>query len=226
MGQEPSSGAPESDVFSMNIVGVLSTEQQQLLTSMANLGSEFGRIQQIDDYFSQLLFRFEVSDSDRILLAMLCRAAHRQFYMALSQYLRTEIAEAMNSLRHCIESCLHVSHMCKTPADIQGFRNRDSDAYKKVYAHIKQFVKDNSQGFAKEQGLVALHELASRTASHSSYEWFARRIDFDDPENLQLKYFEAPENHHEFLWYYYFFLATFSNVINFSHVPSRGNQLK
>ena len=145
MDRKPVSQTQEGNLT--NIVEFLSVEHQQLITSMANLAGEFGRIQQIDDYFWKFMYRFVISEDDHIIIAMLSRAAHRQYYISLSQYLRTEFSEAMNALRHSLHKIFEwfagkrllpaslpcTAHWFGIP--LEPFRNRADQARPKPILH-------------------------------------------------------------------------------------------
>lgn len=191
-----------------DIVSFLATRQQQLITSMAMLGNEFSRIQQVDDFHIAVYQRFEIASPNDLIMALLMRATHRQFYVAIAQYLHTEFTEAMASLRHGIEDGMILAFMGRHPEAVQDFRKRDSEIYREVYFNIKRYMKANLHEYPKVESLIPLHERASQIASHSTFEWFAKKTDFSDPSALAVQYLEPPENEDELRYYFYFFLAT------------------
>ena len=204
-----------------NILEFVSFEHHNELVSIANLKSELGFLQELDEIFQDVLHVFAVNKSNNVqfMVSTMYLQAHSEFYVGMSQFFKSHIGKAFFSLRIAIDASFNANYFIKNPKDISAFLEENHPLQKKIFWRIKDYTAKNTKGHSLIQSLVKIHEVASNFSAHSSLQSLVYKykhvIDAGEKkEEVQISYFDTVELR-DFLAYYFALLKGYFMIFQF-----------
>ena len=201
-----------------NIFEFVSFEHHNELVSIANLKGELGFLHELDEIFQDTLHAFTVNKNNDVqfMVSMMYLQAHSEFYIGMSQFLKSHLSKAFMSLRIAIDASFNATYFIKNPKDISAFLEENHPLQKKIFWRIKDYTVKNTKGHSLIQRLAKIHEVASNFSAHSSLQSIIYKykhvIDAEQKkEEVLLNYFDAMESR-DFLAYYFALLKGYFMV--------------
>jgi hypothetical protein len=201
-----------------NILGFISVEHNNELVSVANLKAELGFAQELDEIYQEIrqAFRIDANNDVQCIVATLYLQAHNEFYIGLSQLLKSHLGKALISLRIAIEDAFLAYYFTKNPKNIREYMEESSKLHKQVFWRIKDFVAKKPKEYPLAAKLIKMHETASNFSAHASFNSIAFKFQHvkdveNKKEEMLLGYFDSLKLD-TYLFYYFSFLKSFFEV--------------
>lgn len=201
-----------------NILEFISTEHNNELVSVANLKSELGFAQELDEIYKEIrqAFRVDANNDVQCIVATLYLQAHNEFYIGLSQLLKSHLGKAFISLRIAIEDAFLAYYFTKNPNSIREYMDEKSKLHKQVFWRIKDFVAKKPKEYPLADKLIKMHETASNFSAHASFNSITFKFQHakdskEKKEEMLLGYFDSL-SFNTYLFYYFSFLKSFFEV--------------
>lgn len=183
-----------------NILEFIGTEHHNHLVSIANLKGELGFLQELDEIYQEALHAYSVNKNIDVqfMVCTMYLQAHSEFYIGMSQFLRSHLSKAFISLRIAIEAGFNAYYFIKNPSDVKEFIDEKSPQQKKVFWRIKDFMGKKPKEYPLAQRLIKIHEVASNYAAHASMQSIAYKYkhvvdEVQKKEEVQINYFDGLE---------------------------------
>lgn len=201
-----------------NILEFIGFEQHNELVSIANLKGELGFLQELDEIYQETKDAFPASKNDdtHVMVGLMFLRAHSEFYIGMSQFLKSHLSKAFLSLRIAIDASFNGYYFTKHPEHAKDYINEKSLLQKKIFWRIKDYISKNPKGFPLAQNLVKVHEVASNFGAHPSFPsliYKYQRIvsEGQKKEEIKLNYFDGLD-FSDFLSYYFCLLKGYFMV--------------
>ena len=191
-----------------NLFEFISFEHNNQLVSLANLKSEFGFLQELDEIYQETKNAFSINENNNVqfLVGVMYLQAHGEFYVGMSQFFRSHLSKSFLSLRIAIDAAFNACYFIENPSHTEEFIDEESPLQQKIFKRMKQHIKDDPQRYPLAQTLVPIHELASKYSAHSSVSSLAFKYrhvkDADQKEEIMLNYFDGLEPCNFFPYYF------------------------
>ncbi len=193
----------------INILEFIGFEQHNELVSIANLKGELGFLQELDEIYQETKDAFPANKNNNthIMVALMLLRTHSEFYISMSQFLKSHLSKAFLSLRIAIDASFNAYYFTKHPEHAKDYINEKSQLQKKIFWNIKKYVKDRPKDFPLAQGLIKIHELSSNFAAHPSFESLVYKYQHivsneQKKEEIKLNYFDGLD-FADFMAYYF-----------------------
>lgn len=154
-----------------DFIDFLGSEEENQITSCANLGEHFFLIHNLDILYLEVLkIKIDIKKDDHMASAILFCNIHRKFYLSMANFLRLHYAESFVNLRAAIDSVFTAYYLLKNPDRVKIYlasTQEDSETKKewdKIFRNIKGTIKKNIDDYPYAKGLVEGHEFCSRFA--------------------------------------------------------------
>jgi ATP-dependent Lon protease len=201
-----------------NILEFIGYEHHNELVSIANLKGELSYLQDLDDIYQEVKDSFPVSETNdtHVMVSVMFLQAHSEFYVGMSQLLKSHLSKAFFSLRIGIDAAFNAYYFTKHPDHARDFIEEDSPLQKKIFWRIKDHICKNHREFPLAQNLVKIHELASSFAAHSSFQSIVYKYQHivhkeSKQEEIQLNYFDKLD-FNNFIRHYFYLLKGYFMV--------------
>jgi hypothetical protein len=215
-----------------NILEFISAEHNNELVSIANLKHELGFLQELDGIYQEIRSSFSINSDDDLhcMVATLYLQAHNEYYIGMSQLLKSHLGKSFISLRIAIEAVFLAYYFTKNPKNIRAYTDENSLLHKKVFRRIKDFIDKNPKDYPLARRLVKLHESCSNFSAHASFNSIAFKYKHVEKsaqkkEELQLGYFDEL-NLNTYLFYYFALLKTHFEVFKLFYGIFFNSELK
>lgn len=192
-----------------NILEFISFEHNNELVSIANLKGELGFLQEFDEIYQDTKDAFPVDRNNdvHLMVGVMFLQAHSEFYIGMSQFLKSHLSKAFLSLRIAIDASFNVYYFTKNPKDTREFLDENSPLQQKIFWRIKDYISKNPKQYPLAQNLIKIHESASNFAAHSSLQSIVYKyqhiVDAEGKkEEVKLNYFDGLDTA-DFLPYYF-----------------------
>ncbi len=177
---------------------------------------EFGFFQELDEIYQETLHAHSVNTDVQFMVRTMYLQAHGEFYVGMSQFLRSHLSKSFLSLRIAIDAGFNADYFIKNPNDIREFIDEKSRKQKEVFWRIKNVMDKNPLVYPLAQRLIELHELASNYAAHASIQSIIHKYKYEadekqKKEEAQITYFDGLELS-DFMGYYFSLLKGYFMV--------------
>lgn len=193
----------------INILEFIGFEQHNELVSVANLKGELGFLQELDEIYQETKDAFPANKNNdtHIMVGLMFLRAHSEFYVGMSQFLKSHLSKAFLSLRIAIDASFNAYYFTKHPEHAKDYMDEKSPLQKKIFWNIKKYVDDRTKEFPLAQSLIKIHELSSNFAAHPSFESLVYKYQHivsneQKREEIKLNYFDGL-NFADFMAYYF-----------------------
>lgn len=192
-----------------DILEFISAEHHNEMVSIANLKSELGFLQELDEIYQDTLRAFSANENNdvQVMVSTMSLQAHSELYVGMSQFLKSHLSKAFMSLRISIDASFNAYYFIKNPKNTRAFLEEDSPLQKKIFWRIKDHITKNTKGHSLIQRLAKIHEIASNFSAHSSLQSivykYKHTVDTEQKkEEVLFNYFDAVELRDFFAYYF------------------------
>lgn len=203
-----------------NILEFISFEHHNELVSLANLKEELGFLQELDEIYQDTKDALPIDRNNDVqfMVAMMLLQAHSEFYIGISQFLKSHLSKAFISLRIAIDASFNAYYFTKKPEHTREFLDEKSPLQKKIFWRIKDHISKNPKEYPLAQSLIKIHETASLFAGHASLQSIIYKyqhiIDTEQKkEEVKLNYFDTLD-FNNFMAYYFALLKGYLMVFH------------
>jgi hypothetical protein len=193
-----------NNIGMLNFLEFLSTEEQNLLTSMCNMREEFDLFFNLDEIFKEPLIRLKPK-ADDVAIPQLYFFVHYHMFISVSGLLRVHLSEALSSTRKAIDGALTAYELIEHPEKTSAYINGDRH-FLNIKAALKKRMEKQPGAYPLATGLIGLHELCSQFGSHADFSSFAHRLQINRSETgdveVTFDYFQKPGRVEEFKYYF------------------------
>jgi len=205
---------PKTNEREMSIIDFIGHQEQNLIGGIINLQKDLWFAAELDELYRYLMTWHRIHKSKELLITALFLDAHKSYYNSMLNFLRNSSSVALMSARRAIDSALTAYHLCIHPEDQPFFSNRSHQRYKEVFWNIKKYIKSKPNEYPIARGLISVHELASKWASHGTVEALMHDLEIEKPTKekdgtLLLNYSEVLEYRDKYMKYYFFFIYVY-----------------
>lgn len=187
-----------------NINHFVGIEEENLLSSIENLGDDFFLIQNLDELY-KIGSRLNLIDKESLKIpTFLYFITHSEFYTGMVSYLRLHISKSFTSLRLALDSTLTAYYLLKYPDKVDVYlskiKEEDNPEWKKIFLNIKRTIKKDIKNFPQAKGLPEIYEYCSIYA-HSDAIGILHRYS-EDKGGLGAKFFDyeaSPDGYKKWL---------------------------
>jgi len=193
---------PKNDISDlMHFFGI---EEENKIKNCVNLGADFWLIPNLDILYNKVL-ECIISKKEQEIPFFLFLNTHREFYLAMANFLRGHYTKSFCNLRAAIDSVFTAYYLLKFPEkkDIYLAKiSSDSVAKKEwneIFRNIKATVnKDIGSYHPVVKNLVAMHEWCSVYSHADALVVLTRCHEDKDESLLKAAYFDYEDTEHEY----------------------------
>jgi len=177
-----------------DFIHFISIEEENVLKSILNLKDDFSLIYDLDILYTDCLKLKPIGKKELKIPVFLYLNTHREFYLAMSYFLRLHYSKSFCNLRSALDSVFTAYYLIKNPSKIRVYTSKlkeeDNGEWNQIFRNIKATIKRDIKDFPKAEGLPEIHEFCS-VFSHSDALGILHRYN-EDKEKLMLeaKYFD------------------------------------
>ena len=172
----------------MNFLEYLGAEEQNLLTGLMILKSDFDLFLNLDYIYQEPLKRLVVSEKDDVIPFQLYRFIHFHLYFSMSCLLRYHISESFFSTRKAIDAALTAYKLIFEPDTTEKYRTRDKE-FQHIKSHIQRERRKNIKKYPLAAELIKIHDLFSEYGSHSDINSYQKRIEVRKSSDTETGHF-------------------------------------
>ena len=187
----------------MDFLKYLGSEEQNLLTSIANFRQEFDLFHNVDQIYQAPLGRLCVGE-DEAVVPQLYLFVHFHLYFSVTCILRSHLSEALSSTRKAIDAALSAYALILDPDKTTAYLERDK-YFRAIKANIQRRLEKDESSFPLARELLNIHGKCSEFGSHADVSSFFHRLqitDLDEKNSEMLfHYFQFPANRDQYRFY-------------------------
>jgi hypothetical protein len=197
--------ASAMSVGHIDFLHFIAGEEQNLLTSLINLRSDFDVFAHLDGLFRGPVGLIDVPKGEEVAPSLYL-FVHYQLYISISALARAHLSECLASTRKAIDASFSAYEMMIDPATIPLYENRDN-RFQFIRSHIATARKANEATYPLASELLALHDICSEFGSHADVSSFVHRVELKDAgypgkNTLLFHYFQFPRDKDEYHAYF------------------------
>jgi len=184
------------------LIHFISIEEENLITSMANLKEDFFLISNLDSLFRDCSKLKPLDDNNLKIPAFLYLITHNEFCISMTSLLRRHYSKSFLSLRLAIDSALTAYYLLKKPDKISIYlsgvenilsKEKNKEWYR-IFFNTKRTIKQDIDNFPLAEKLIEAHEHCSLYA-HSDPCGILHKYNLDKVNmKLEAKYFDYESN--------------------------------
>ncbi|GAX60925.1 SAM-dependent methyltransferase [Candidatus Scalindua japonica] len=197
-----------------NINHFIAIEEENLLTSIENLGDDFFLIHNLDELFKIGSHLNPINEKSHKIPSFLYLITHSEFYTGMVSFLRIHISKSFTSLRSALDCTFTAYYLLKYPDKVDVYlskiKEEDNPEWKKIFLNIKRTIKEDINNFPQAKGLPEIHEYCSIYA-HSDAIGILHRYS-ENKESLEAKFFDYEVNTDDYKKWLACLLTAFLNI--------------
>jgi len=175
----------------------LGKEKENEINSIVNLGKDFYLIHNLDILY-QKSFEITIDKVELKIPAFLFGNVHREFYLAMCNFIRMHSSISFRNLRCAIDSLFTAYYLSKYPKArevyLSNLKSKPNEEWKKIFKNIKATIKNNPGEFPLAKKLIQMHESCSIFAHSDAQDVLTRYVENKEKLCLGATYCDYKEN--------------------------------
>lgn len=169
-------------------------EEENVLTSIANLGEDFFLIHNLDVLYMSCFNLNPIGNEIIKIPSFLYLITHSEFYFAMISFLRMHQSKSFISLRTAIDCTFTayylLKHPDKTDVYLSKLSKEENPEWNRIFFNIKRTIKENIKDFPLANGFSEIHEFCSIFAHSDALGILHRYNENKEKGLLEAKYFD------------------------------------
>jgi ABC-type antimicrobial peptide transport system permease subunit len=203
-----------------DIMQFFGIEESNVLGNIANLGTDFFLIYNLDLLYKSCTALRAIDDRSLKMPVFLYLIVNAEFYNSISSYLRLHKSISFRCMRSALDATFTSYYLLKKPEKLDVYLSKLGDdknkemvkEWNKTFRNIKRTINDNIKEFPLAKGLPEIHEFCS-IYSHSDALGILHRYQEDKGSSMLLaKYFDYEKKNDDFHKWLTCFLVTYFNI--------------
>lgn len=208
----------------INFEEFLLVEDQNLKSSLTNLGEDKNLFAKIDSIYQRAFWRTIGNNNDEKIINLLYRMIHFELYFCMSCLLRNHISETFASIRKAIDAAFTAYYIILNPNSSINYLKKNG-IHKKIFTNIKKHIKQNKNRYPLASDLIKEYEFCSQYGVHSDFCIFFNRVENSKSEIL-FYYFQNPNDLNEFKKMYLGLISIFWKIFNIFYLEYFSKKFK